>query len=325
VYADCWVDADLAVDKGSIATVRTNYQKGPTMSTIRLKAIIGVAAIALAAAAVLAPTAAGAAPGGPSYTYLVVRHSQQCVDVAGASQADVAPVQQYACLGINQHNQQFELVGVAHTNYFELVANHSGKCLDVAGGSTADGTPVIQYTCGGDTRYNQQFQFLSVTPGYYEIVARHSGKCLDVRGASTASGAVLQQYTCLGANAYNQLFATHTDRVLKVGFSHFDAGLWHQATSAELIEEVDTGTGQAVRAYVIATTTSWSDSPFGFKGHTAVSLAPYYVVVPTLPGQPTGVSGFSSITIKWGGPGYTDVSIPVATATTSITPSSVFS
>jgi streptogrisin C len=135
-------------------------------------------------------TGDSAPPGGDA---IVARHSGKCLDIASASTANGATVQQYDCW--SGTNQQFELRD-AGSGYVQIVARHSGKCLDVASASTANGATVQQYDCWSGT--NQQFQLRDAGSGYVQIVARHSGKCLDVTSASTANGALVKQYDCHG-------------------------------------------------------------------------------------------------------------------------------
>ncbi|THV36456.1 RICIN domain-containing protein [Glycomyces buryatensis] len=153
---------------------------------------------------------------------IVARHSGKCLDVASASTANGATVQQYDCW--NGANQQFE-VRDSGSGYAQIIARHSGKCLDVASASTANGATVQQYDCWNGA--NQQWDLRDAGGGYVQIVARHSGKCLDVASASTANGATVQQYDCWnGANqqfevrdsgsGYAQIIARHSGKCLDV-------------------------------------------------------------------------------------------------------------
>jgi hypothetical protein len=125
-------------------------------------------------------------------TYRVIaRHSNQLMDVVGASTADGAQVDQWPNNGAT--NQQWVITSVGG-GYYTFKAVHSGKNLDINGFSSADGAKVQQWTAGTGT--NQQFQLIYMGGGYFQIKARHSGKCLDVANASTANGALIQQSTC---------------------------------------------------------------------------------------------------------------------------------
>ncbi|HEV3261681.1 MAG TPA: RICIN domain-containing protein, partial [Gemmataceae bacterium] len=143
------------------------------------------------------PSASITAPPGPppaaTYNTLTARHSGQCLDVYGISQANGAFVDQWPCNGGD--NQRWQLVSVGG-GYYNIVVKHSGMCLDVYGISQADGASVDQWPCNGGA--NQQWQFVATDSGYSELVARHSGKCLDVYAISQAAGASVDQWTCNG-------------------------------------------------------------------------------------------------------------------------------
>lgn len=130
---------------------------------------------------------------------IIARHSNQLMDVVGASTADGAQVDQWP--GSGSANQHW-VVTADGTGYYTLKAVHSGKNLDISGFSMDDGAKVQQWTAGAGT--NQQFQLTDSGDGYYQIKARHSGKCLDVAAASASNGALIQQWTC--NNATNQQF-----------------------------------------------------------------------------------------------------------------------
>jgi hypothetical protein len=123
---------------------------------------------------------------------IIARHSNQLMDVVGASTADGAQVDQWPNNG-GGTNQQWVITSVGG-GYYTFKAVHSGKNLDINGFSSADGAKVQQWTAGTGT--NQQFQLIDMGGGYFQIKARHSGKCLDVANASTANGALIQQWTC---------------------------------------------------------------------------------------------------------------------------------
>lgn len=134
--------------------------------------------------------------------------SGKCLDVAGASAADSANVQQFRChLGANQ---QWKIIPNVNPTTYEpdgtyLVINiNSGKCLDVVGASTADGANVQQYTCHrqANQRWIIRYDQHRGDRATYRFVNVRSGKCLEVASSSTADGANVQQSTCYGA--YNQ-------------------------------------------------------------------------------------------------------------------------
>lgn len=109
---------------------------------------------------------------GQSYVTLVAGHSGLCLDVAGASLADNANVQQYACTGGD--NQQW-LVTEQSDGYVTIVNKQSGKCLDVAAASAANNANIQQFTCtGGD---NQRFYWSTYDSRHVQVVqaAQSSG------------------------------------------------------------------------------------------------------------------------------------------------------
>ncbi len=129
----------------------------------------------------------------PSGYTLIARHSGQCVDVSGASQAAAARVIQSACDTVPSQRFDFEGIG---NGYYRVRAQHSGLCLEVLGSSQGSGAAIIQSPChGGDS----QVFFLSYKDdGFYSIQAKHSGQCLDVFGGETTLGSVLIQFPCHG-------------------------------------------------------------------------------------------------------------------------------
>jgi chitinase len=130
-----------------------------------------------------------------TYTFGTLVHSGSCMDIAGASTADGAQIQEYACNG--SAAQTFQTVALDST-YFRVVSPQSGKCLDVAANGTANGTKVDLYTCNGTSA--QAFKF-AASGSNYQIVGKQSGKCLDVTAASSANGTKVDLYTCNGTNA----------------------------------------------------------------------------------------------------------------------------
>lgn len=130
-----------------------------------------------------------------TYTLGTAVHSGSCMDIAAASTADGAQVQEYACNGTAA--QSFQLVALDST-YYKIVNTASGKCIDIAANATANGTKVDQYACNGTTA--QAFKFSPSGSGY-TVVGKQSGKCLDVTAASSADGTKIDLYTCNGTNA----------------------------------------------------------------------------------------------------------------------------
>lgn len=124
---------------------------------------------------------------------IVARHSGKCLDVAGASQDDVAALVQWSCNGAD--NQRWRLQPGPDGHYF-LIATHSGKAIDVARASLDDVAEVIQYALHGGE--NQQWRIEPAADGHHVLVARHSGKALDVPRSEVADGTALIQYSVHG-------------------------------------------------------------------------------------------------------------------------------
>ena len=121
--------------------------------------------------------------------------SGKCVDIAAASTANGAQVQQYQCNGTGA--QAFALKAMGQ-GWYRLLNTHSGKAIDIASASTADGAKVQQYTDNGTSA-----QRFSIKPGAdattFVITNEGSGKCLDVAGWSTNDSGKIQQWSCTGA------------------------------------------------------------------------------------------------------------------------------
>jgi len=102
---------------------------------------------------------------GVSYFSLVSSQSGKCLDVAGASTANNANVQQFTCNGGD--NQKWQMVENSD-GYVTLKNKLSAKCLDVAGASTANNANVQQFTCGTDG--NQRFYFAIFENRHVQVV-----------------------------------------------------------------------------------------------------------------------------------------------------------
>ncbi|NUT99063.1 MAG: alpha-L-arabinofuranosidase, partial [Saccharothrix sp.] len=147
--------------------------------------------LAAASAVALNTTAASAATVDTTAWYVLVnRNSGKAVDVAGASTADGAAIQQWS-----RHdgaNQQWQFVD-SGGGYYRLKSKNSGKVLDVTAKSTADGAKLQQWPDNNGA--NQQFRLADSDGGYVRLINRNSGKAVEVTGASTADGAGVVQYS----------------------------------------------------------------------------------------------------------------------------------
>ncbi len=132
---------------------------------------------------------------------IVAVHSLKCLDVAGASLDDGAPVVQYAChFG---HHQAWELWPLDFEQHVQIRAAHSGKCLDVAQQSTDLGALLVQQPCTGSPSQ----QWVVAPDGGISLVVQHSQKCAEVDGGSTADGAALLQWSCSPSRAQDFVLA----------------------------------------------------------------------------------------------------------------------
>ena len=120
--------------------------------------------------------------------------SGKCVDIASASTANSAQVQQYQCNGTGA--QKFAVTNQGQ-GWYRLINVNSGKAIDIAAASTADGAKVQQYTDNGTGA-----QRFSIKPGSdattFVLTNETSGKCLDVADWSTNDSGKIQQWTCGG-------------------------------------------------------------------------------------------------------------------------------
>jgi hypothetical protein len=119
--------------------------------------------------------------------------TEKCLDVADASTASGASVNQVRCHG--GANQRWSAYSSSVPGYIYFRNQKSNLCLDVRLGGPADGT-LQQYTC--HYRDNQLFRLESLGDaiGGVRIVARHSGKCLDVPAGQPIDGLAIQEWQC---------------------------------------------------------------------------------------------------------------------------------
>src|SRR5690606_3466589 len=123
--------------------------------------------------------------------------SGRCLDVAGVSQANGAPVQIWDCHG--QSNQQWTATAAGELRVY------GSKCLDVNNNGTADGTSVIIWDCNGQD--NQKWRFNQDG----SITAAGAGRCLDGPENATANGVALNVGACNGGanQGWNRLWPVH--------------------------------------------------------------------------------------------------------------------
>lgn len=139
---------------------------------------------------------------------IVAKAADKCLDVANASTANSAAVQQFTCGG-GLHQRW---VIKPRTSALSLIARHSSRCVDVASASAANNANVQQFDCSGATNQKWYLQGAGVTNGiqYWSVQAQHSNMCLDVAGASLANNANVQQFQCNGGENQKWQISTVT-------------------------------------------------------------------------------------------------------------------
>ncbi len=138
----------------------------------------------------------------PNTWYTIVNtNSKRCVEVAGASTANSASVQQNVC-GTQQANQEWQFIPIG-SGYYEVVnKNGANAAWDVRQSSGL--VQIYQYGAAS----NEQWMPLSAGSGTFKFVVKSNSDCLDVPDASTANSVELQAYTCNGTVAQSyQLMA----------------------------------------------------------------------------------------------------------------------
>ncbi len=147
-----------------------------------------------------------AMPSLPRHISVISAFSGECLDVAGAENADGAAVIQWSCAGNANQVWQVQADGAG----YRLRAAHSSKCLDVAGASQVDGAAAIQRTCQANAN---QLWMLQPLGKQYRLVAAHSDKCLTIP-IHGKQGIKFEQQTCIGTanqrfilqSAWNSLY-----------------------------------------------------------------------------------------------------------------------
>ncbi len=122
---------------------------------------------------------------------LIMEHSGRCLDVAGATTAENAAVQQYGC---NQGMNQRWRILPARTSgpmTYMLHSALSGKCL-----SFDANKDLIQATCDNVPRQRWRLVRTSLASNQFELVNAENNECLDIENGSTNSQARAQTYPC---------------------------------------------------------------------------------------------------------------------------------
>ena len=122
---------------------------------------------------------------------LVVKHSNRCLDIAGAAKNNGGVVHQWGCH--NGPNQKWSMENKGG-GFYRLRVRHSNKCLDVAGAAGNNGAVVHQWDCHGGA--NQLWRRVDKGGGWFLLQAKHSNRCLDVAEARTTNGGKFHQWDC---------------------------------------------------------------------------------------------------------------------------------
>jgi hypothetical protein len=126
-------------------------------------------------------------PDGQDHMIATTSWSTNCVDVAWASTADSAAINEYGCAGAE--NQEWRFVDM-DAGFYQLRPNTTGadnKCLDVPGASTTSGAHLQQFTCFTPA-LNEQWRIFRMGEDMM-IKNRNSGWCL---GSEYHGGPIIQ-------------------------------------------------------------------------------------------------------------------------------------
>jgi hypothetical protein len=136
-------------------------------------------------------------------------HSNKCLTIFWASQADNAQAIQYTCDNTYPYNEYwtfilagYDIDGLAT---YHMVNNHSSKCLTIYGVSLANNANAVQYTCENTAPFNERwYVWFQEYANTYMFVNVHSGLCLTVYYVSTGDEAPVVQYACEFNSPYNE-------------------------------------------------------------------------------------------------------------------------
>lgn len=127
--------------------------------------------------------------------HLMNKRSKKFLDLASASTADGAAIQQWSFHG--DENQCWAFLPVKG-NWYRIVSLASGKCLSVAEHSRISGAKIVQWEYQGAE--SQQWQLKKLKDGSYNIVSRLSDMCLAIEPETAADGAAVLQYSCVNSD-----------------------------------------------------------------------------------------------------------------------------
>lgn len=163
---------------------------------------------------------------GNGYYTITAEHSGKVLDVAGASTASGATVQQYTSNGSNAQLWYFTNSG----NGYYTIHSALGTCLDVWSANTANGTMVDCYAYNGTNAQKWKLTKTESKPlgnGTYSITNSSTNKVLSVNGSSTADGANVyvtgnqnlssQRFELTYvSNGYYKILAEHSEKSLDI-------------------------------------------------------------------------------------------------------------
>ena len=171
---------------------------------------------------------------GNGYYTITAEHSGKVLDVAGASTASGATVQQYAYNGSNAQLWYFVDAGNGYYNIYSAL----GNCLDVWSAGTANGTKIDCYEYNGTNAQKWKLtksEVRTFVDGTYSITNPSTSRVLSVNGSSAADSANVyvaanqslssQRYelTYIG-NGYYKIIAEHSGKALDIVSGNSSAG-----------------------------------------------------------------------------------------------------
>ena len=124
---------------------------------------------------------------------LQARSSWKCPQVANASKANGANIEQWACAGNGNQKWRFERTWGGR---YALRSQQTAKCAGINSGFWTNGANVAQWGCHKGE--NQQFDLVPRGNGWFSVKVKQSNKCLTVANGSTSNGGNLTQWNCHG-------------------------------------------------------------------------------------------------------------------------------
>jgi pectinesterase len=162
---------------------------------MRKRLLSAVAVLTAILAMGIPSTATGASADVIGSFVLRARHSNMCLEVAGASTANGALLQQAACVPGARHQLWLMNRPCGPNCYVNWINLNSGKCLDLQSApSRINGTTVVQWDCDDANRTTQRWQVLKIGTLVNKDLYHIRNLCcpvlyLNVSGASQAVGA----------------------------------------------------------------------------------------------------------------------------------------